>query len=85
VEIKADYELLRNLIISGQIHGADQDYRGIDRQDRRYGANLSANYLVNRTLGVSLRYNYETLSSSGANRGRDFDDNSISLALVLRR
>lgn len=85
VELKADYELLRNLILSGQIHGADQDYRGIDRHDRRYGGVLSANYLVNRTLGVSLRYNYETLSSSGASRGRDFDDNSISLALVFQR
>ncbi len=85
VELKADYELLRNLILSGQIRGADQDYRGIDRHDRRYGGTLSANYLLNRAVGVSLRYRYETLSSSGASRGRDFDDNSFSLALVFQR
>lgn len=85
VEVKADYELLRNLIISGQIHGADEDYRGIDRRDRRYGASLSANYLVNRTVGVSMRYKFETLNSSGVSRGRDFDDQSISLALVFQR
>lgn len=85
VEVKADYELLRNLIISGQIHGADGDYRGIDRRDRRYGGSLSANYLMNRTVGVSMRYKYETLSSSGASQGRDFDDQSISLALVFQR
>jgi hypothetical protein len=85
VEIKADYELLRNLIISGQIHSADQDYRGIDRRDRRHGGGLSANYLLNRSVEASLRYKYERLSSSGASRGGDFDDNSISLALVFQR
>jgi len=85
VEVKADYELLRNLIISGQILGTDQDYRGIDRNDRRYGVGLSANYLLNRTVGVSLRYKYDTLESSGAERGRDFDDQSVSLALTLQR
>ncbi|HEY9233863.1 MAG TPA: outer membrane beta-barrel protein [Phenylobacterium sp.] len=85
VELKADYELLRNLIISGQILGTEQDYRGIDRNDRRYGAGLSANYLLNRTVGIGLRYKYETLESSGANRGRDFDDQSVSLALILQR
>lgn len=85
VEVKADYELLRNLIVSGQIHGADEDYRGIDRRDRRYGASLSANYLVNRTVGVSMRYKFETLNSSGVSQGRDFDDQSISLALVFQR
>lgn len=85
VELKADYELLRNLIISGQIQGVDQDYRGIDRNDRRYGAGLSANYLLNRTVGVSLRYKYDTLESSGVSRGRDFDDQSMSLALILQR
>lgn len=85
VEVKADYELLRNLIISGQIHGADEDYQGIDRRDRRYGASLSANYLVNRTVGVGMRYKFETLNSSGVSQGRDFDDQSISLALVFQR
>ena len=85
VELKADYELLRNLIISGQILGTDQDYRGIDRNDRRYGVGLSANYLLNRTVGIGLRYKYETLESSGASRGTDFDDQSLSLALILQR
>jgi hypothetical protein len=85
VELRADYELLRNLIISGHILGTDQAYRGIDRDDRRYGVGLSANYLLNRTVGVSLRYKYDTLESSGVERGRDFDDQSVSLALTLQR
>jgi len=85
VELRADYELLRNLIISGQILGTDQDYRGIDRNDRRYGVGLSANYLLNRTVGIGLRYKYETLESSGESRGTDFDDQSLSLALILQR
>lgn len=85
VELRADYELLRNLIISAQIQGSDEDYRGIDRRDRRYVGALSGNYLMNRTVGVSLRYKYETVESSGADRGRGFDDQSVSLALVLQR
>lgn len=85
VELRADYELLRNLIITAQLQGGDEDYRGIDRRDRRYGAGLSANYLMNRTVGVSVRYKYETVESSGADRGQGFDDQSVSLALVLQR
>lgn len=84
-QINADYELLRNVIISGQISGSDQKYRGVDRHDRRLGSGLSVNYLANRTVGLSFRYKFNRLASSGARQGKDFQDNTLSLALVLQR
>lgn len=84
-KLTADWELLRNVIISGQVSGANQKYRGIDRRDRRLGCGLSVNYLANRTVGVSFRYNFDRLASSGARQGRDFNDNTLSLALILQR
>ncbi|MGH6963956.1 MAG: outer membrane beta-barrel protein, partial [Phenylobacterium sp.] len=83
--VSADYELLRNVIISGQLSGSNEKYRGIDREDRRLGCGLSVNYLANRTLGLSLRYKFDKLASSGTRQGRDFEDNTLSLALVLQR
>jgi hypothetical protein len=83
--LNADWELLRNVIVSGQVSGANQKYRGIDRQDRRLGCGLSLNYLANRTMGVSFRYKFDKLASSGARQGRDFQDNTLSLALILQR
>ena len=84
-QINADYELLRNVIISGQLSGTDQKYRGVDREDRRLGSGLSVNYLANHAVGLSFRYRFDRLASSGARQGKDFQDNTLSLALVLQR
>jgi hypothetical protein len=85
VKLNADWELLRNVIVSGHVSGANEKYRGIDRRDRRLGSGLSVNYMANRMVGVSFRYDFDKLASSGARQGRDFNDNTLSLALILQR
>jgi len=46
---------------------------------------LSVNYLANHAVGLSFRYRFDKLASSGARQGKDFQDNTLSLALILQR
>lgn len=79
-----DHELLRNLILSGSVWIGHDQYNGIDRHDQRAGAGLSADWLLTRHVGLTLSYNYTSQQSSGADRGPSFNDNRVSLAVVLQ-
>ena len=83
--IEVDHELRRNVILSGQVNYATDDYKGIDRTDDRWTGRVGATYLVNRTVGVSLYYNYTDVSSSGVDRINGYKINQLMLALVLQR
>jgi hypothetical protein len=63
--LRVDHELLRNLIVSATGTFGDDDYRGIDRQDKRVGAGLSASYLMNRRVGLTVAYNHFKNDSTG--------------------
>lgn len=67
--LRVDHELLRNLILSANGTYGGDDYRGIDRDDQRYGLGLSASYLMNRRVGLTLAYSHFKNDSSG----RDVD------------
>jgi hypothetical protein len=84
LDVQADYELLRNLIISAQGGGTWDQYRGIDRRDDIYRASLQFNYLLNRLVGLALRYDRLTQNSTGLDRGYQFTDNRVGLALTLQ-
>lgn len=83
--LTVDYELLRNLILRASLTRTADDYSEIDREDERYAAEISANYLMNRSIGISLRYVQTDQTSSGAAAGNTFDDRRIGVALVLQR
>lgn len=85
LDVRADYEVRRFLIVSPELSYVRYGYPGISRTDDRYGASFSATYLVNRYLGVTGSYNYIRQNSNGAFGGIDFDDNRISLTLTLQR
>jgi hypothetical protein len=63
--VRLDHELLRNLILSASGTFGDDDYRGIDRTDKRYGLGLSASYLMNRRVGLTLAYSHFKNDSTG--------------------
>lgn len=81
---QVDYELMRNVIISGQAGWGEDDYKGIDREDKRTTAGLSATYLMNRHLGVTASYNYSKQKSNGLNGGNDFTVNRVGLTLTAQ-
>jgi len=84
VGLQVDYEVLRNLIVTGVADYSRDDYQDIDRTDDRYGIGATATYLLNRRAGISLTYSQLTQDSSGAARNVDYTERSLMLALVLQ-
>jgi hypothetical protein len=79
-----DHELLRNVLLSAQGNYEKDDYRSIDRNDKRTGFNASATYLMNRSVAVVLTYSYLKQDSTGADKSSSFDDNKIAASLALQ-
>jgi hypothetical protein len=75
--LKVDHELLRNLILTGQVGTENDDYHGVDRKDTNTNASIAAKYLLNRMVGVTLSYNYLNQDSSGVAKGPKYRVNRI--------
>jgi len=82
--LKVDHELLRNLILSASVKYANDDYNGIDRKDDRTEFALGGNYLVNRNLGLTLRYYHTKQSSDGTSSGPSYTVNRVALSLTTQ-
>jgi hypothetical protein len=82
---RADYELLRNLIISPYVAYYHYIYPGTTRIDSRYNGGVSATYLINSMLGLTASYSYIEQLSNGTFGGYNFNDNRLSLALTVQR
>jgi len=82
VGLQIDHEVLRNVIVGGALSYSEDDYEGIDRNDDRFMGSVSATYLVNRRLGVSLAATHMEQNSKGANNGSDFDVNKLMISFV---
>ncbi len=83
--VRADYELLRNLILSPYFGYYHYIYPGTTRIDSRYASGLSATYLINSMLGLTASYSYVEQLSNGTFGGYNFNDNRLSLALTVQR
>jgi len=90
-----DHELLRNVILSGQVSYGLDDYRGtikptplkirdLDREDKRVAAGVSATYLLNHHAGVTVGYTYSEQKSSGLDKAFDFKVNKVGATLTLQ-
>jgi hypothetical protein len=85
VSTRADYELLRNLIISPYLSYYHYIYPGTTRIDSRYAGGISATHLINSMLGLTASYSYLEQISNGTFGGYNFNDNRLSLALTVQR
>jgi hypothetical protein len=81
----ADYELLRNLIISPHLSYDHDIYPGTSRIDSRYSGGVNATFLINNALGLTASYSYMQQVSNGNFGGYNFNDNRLSLALTVQR
>jgi hypothetical protein len=79
-----DYELLRNLILSGNLWVEQDRYNGIDRTDLLTGGGVSADWLINRHLGLTLAYANNNQSSTGTAAGFSFNDNRVSVSATIQ-
>lgn len=84
LSVQADHELLRNVILTARVDYATDDYQGIDREDRRWGATVQATYMMNRNVGVAASYSHLDQSSSGSAGSRDFRVNRFMVGVVLQ-
>jgi hypothetical protein len=81
--LRADYELLRNLIISAGGELEKRDFNNIDRRDDRWTWRGSASYLVSKRMALRVDLQRRTQSSWGATAGREFTDNRVSVGLTF--
>jgi hypothetical protein len=82
--LQVDYELRRNIILSGNAWATQDKYNGVSRTDDLRGAGVSANWLLNRHLGLTLAYTYADQSSHGVAVGPSFNDNRVSLSAIIQ-
>lgn len=81
---EVDYELLRNVIVTGTAGYGDDVYHGVDRDDTRYNAGISATYLMNRNIGLTLGYTFFRQDSRGTAGTGAFDMNRVLATLTLQ-
>lgn len=66
ISLGAEHELMRNVILSAGGNFANNDYQGfvaprlVNRNDKVYGGNVAAKYLLNRNLSAALSYTYQS-------------------------
>jgi hypothetical protein len=83
-KIQIDHELRYNVIVSASGRVGQDRYNGIDRNDNHTGAEVSANWLLNRRLGLKFAYAHTEQRSSGIAKGPSFSDNRGMLCAVLQ-
>lgn len=79
-----DHELMRNVLLSAAYSHGKDNYRGVDRGDKRDNFSATATYLLNRRVGLFLTYNYLKQDSSGAQKGASFKDNKLIASVALQ-
>ena len=82
--LRADHELRRNILLTPSIGYGLINYRGVDRTDKRPSAGVTATYLLNRLVGVSLGYTFLKVTSTGVARTNNYTDSRASASLTLQ-
>lgn len=80
--IEVDHELLRNLLLGGDVGFSRDDFQGIDRTDNIIRAGVDATYMVNRYVHLSGGYRFRLRDSDVANQ--DFAENIFLVGLKLQ-
>ncbi|MDC7676458.1 outer membrane beta-barrel protein [Asticcacaulis machinosus] len=84
LSVTVDHELLRNFVISGGVFHFDDEYRGLDRADKRDSLSLGGRYLINRRLSLKGEYMHSKLGSDGLAAFRDYTHNSVKFTLGVQ-
>ena len=84
VQATADYELRRNILINAKVGRIIDRFEELDRENARWTGSLSATYLLNRRVGLTALYDYQTRDSSGIASTNDFTTNRFLASLVLQ-
>jgi hypothetical protein len=80
--VHIDHELLRNVLLDGEVSYQNDDFQASDRVDNRFDVEVGATYLLNSNASISLGYRYSNRASN-VDAG-DFTDNLVQLSLGLK-
>lgn len=83
VSLRADHELLRNLILNAVVEVSRQDYLQSDSLNKIMRASAGARYLATPRYGLEGSASYTDRSTRGSAIGRDFDDFRVILTFVF--
>ncbi len=78
--VTVDHELMRNIILTGNVGYSLSDYDTITRQDDTIRAGLGVQYLVNRNFDLGLNYNLTDRNSDVI--ANDYQRNVVGLTLI---
>jgi hypothetical protein len=80
--LRADHELLRNLLLRVQTSYSQQDYRGIISKAEIFRLSGGARYLINRNFALDFDLSHGKRSSNGIANGSVFSENRADIALT---
>ncbi|RYE57759.1 MAG: hypothetical protein EOP20_06955, partial [Hyphomicrobiales bacterium] len=85
-DLRADYEIRRNLIANGRFGYSVDDYEDIVRTDKRTRAGLGLAWYFYRAYSLNLAYDYIKQNSTGTLglTGRDFAVNLFTAGVTIR-
>ena len=84
VSLSADYEVLREFTLTGNVGYDDTSYKGAGRDDKTFLAGIGGKWLINHYLWANFNYQYAIRSSTAALGAGDYNDNLVSIGLNLQ-
>ena len=82
--VRADYELLRNLILNAGINYRDNEFKGVDRRDRILRVSGGARFLANRRMHFDADFFVIDRNVSGAVGVSDFTEFRAMTGVTFR-
>lgn len=84
VGIRADHELLRNLLLNLAVDHERDDFKGIARQDRLTRVSAGGTYTMSRNVMLTPQLDYVRRKSEGVSAGPSFKEVRFVLRASLR-
>lgn len=82
--LEADYELLRNLVISAGASYEKDKFQEIDRQYDIWGATLAGDYKLSPRYALRLQYDFRDQDAAGSFPGRQFSRHRMMAGITVQ-
>jgi hypothetical protein len=82
IGLRIDHELLRNLLIGGEVRYSRDDFQDANRVDNRIDVGPGITYFINRNFSVGADYVFTTQQSDDSDE--EFDRNVITLRVTAQ-
>lgn len=82
--LQADYELMRNLILSASVNYERDKFEDIDRRYSIWGGSAAATYKLSPRYAFRLQYDYRDQETSGTIPGREFARHRLTAGVTIQ-